>query len=146
MCHRKPRSFRLTWPGNSTVSGIKSAIKSIQDRGQSVDYLFQTQGGPPTGKWSSNPEGIETRFAVQVLSKFAISEALASSGLLKKASLIVCAPGGSQTEYDPDREIECADQKSSNVISLAMAMGKRDGIITDSFTKVSADNLCGDMD
>jgi len=52
----------------STVSGIKSAIASLKDRcspSQSIDYLFQTQGGPPNGSWSTNPEGHETRFVVQ---------------------------------------------------------------------------------
>jgi hypothetical protein len=128
----------------STVSGIKSAIASLKDRcspSQSIDYLFQTQGGPPNGSWSTNPEGHETRFVVQVLSKFAISEALAREGLLKRASLIVCAPGGSQTEFDPDTEIECEHYRDSNALSLLMAMGKRDGIVTDSFTKVGCSGL-----
>jgi hypothetical protein len=122
-------------PGyRSLVPGINAAIRDITEMSNgSVDYLVQTQGGPPNGTWQDH-FGMEFHFAVQVLSRYAINEGLASSGVLKGASVNVCAPGGSQTTFDLD-DIECRSYRNKNFLSLAMAIGQSQGLITDTYTK-----------
>ena len=79
---------------------------------------------------------MEFHFAVQIVSRFALNHILASSGVLKDASVNVCAPGGSQTAFDLE-DIECQSSRNSFAVSLLLAMAKRDGLITDTYTKVS---------
>jgi len=129
------KTFEYIEADLSTTSGMKQAAQDIESTTSGrVDYLVQTQGGPPTGRWKENHEGVESRFAVQVLSKFALDYQLASKGVLKEASVTVCAPGGSQTEFDVE-DIECRSKKESNALALLAAMGKRDGIVIDTYQK-----------
>lgn len=115
---------------------MKAAIKEINEKSKgSVNYLVQTQGGPPNGKYLDH-FGHEMHFAVQILSRFALAEALASSKVLKEASVNVCAPGGSQTEFDLE-DIECRSYKNRNRLAILAAMASSQGLITDTYTKVS---------
>ena len=80
---------------------------------------------------------MEFHFAVQVVSRFALNYILASSGVLKDASVNVCAPGGSDTTFDLG-DIECQSAKNKYAISLILAMAKRDALVTDTYTKVAS--------
>lgn len=128
--------FDPSFPALSLVSGVKSALSSIETKSNgSVDYLVQTQGGPPNGAWNLTSEGIHSGFAVQILSRFLIGYELSKRGILKQSQVIVGAPGGSQTQFDVD-DVELASQKDRYWIPLLVEMGKRDGLITDTYTKV----------
>jgi len=98
---------------------------------EAFNYVFQSQGSTPNGeirdvyvylailkptlgKWNETSEGIESRFAVQVLSKFAILYYLTQKNAIKEAAISVCAPGGSTKDFDgtdPDlKKAKAADK------------------------------------
>jgi len=87
----------------STVSGMKEAVRQITSKTgtRGVDYLIQTQGGPPNGTLNITSEGLDSFFAVQVFSRFAIPYLLSKQGVLKGAIVNVAAPGGGN-EVDMD--------------------------------------------
>ncbi|KAL7009165.1 hypothetical protein EMMF5_001363 [Cystobasidiomycetes sp. EMM_F5] len=116
---------------------VRQSIKSITEKSKgSVNYLVQTQGGPPNGKWIDH-HGIEYHFAIQVLSRFAIADRLSESGVLKEASINVCAPGmaPSTTTFDVD-DLEGRKGRNKNRLSQIMAQGNADSTITDAYTRV----------
>ncbi|KIW05847.1 uncharacterized protein PV09_03050 [Verruconis gallopava] len=119
----------------SLVSGVRAAAEEIKSKSDgSVDFLVQTQGGTPNGIFELTAEGIESHFAVQVLSRFLLNYLLASSGVLKSSSVNIMAPGGSQTEFNLV-DLELASFKESNrYVQLGKHIG-RDGVITDAYTK-----------
>jgi len=80
----------------STVAGMKDAVKQIGSKvgTRGIDYLVQTQGGPPNGLLKLTSEGMDFHFAVQTLSRFAIPYLLSKQGILKGGIVNVCAPGG----------------------------------------------------
>ena len=57
-----------------------------------IDYLIETQGGPPNGKIAATKEGIESQFAVQCVSRFGLANILTSNGIVKRGVLMVAAP------------------------------------------------------
>lgn len=121
---------------SSLLSGIKAAIEAIKSKSNShVDYLFETQGGPPMGNYKLTSDGIEEHFATQVLSRFALNDALASQGILKSASVNIAAPGTKASEYDLN-DVESRSSKDSNAISLMLAKAKNEGVVTDAATLV----------
>lgn len=131
-------SVPLTATMNSLISGMKRAIEAIKEKANGrVDYLFETQGGPPMGNYNLTKDGIETHFAIQVLSRFALNDSLASEGILKIASVNIAAPGSSVTSFDLN-DIESKSTKDSNAISLLLAKAKNEGTVTDAATLVSA--------
>lgn len=119
----------------SLVSGTKAAAKEIEARTSGhVDYLIQTQGGMPNGRYETTLEGIESHFAVQVLSRFHLNYVLASSGTLKNTSIIILAPGGTQSEFNLD-DIEVASAKNDGQYTQLGKQGARDSVISDTITK-----------
>ncbi|KFY13547.1 hypothetical protein V492_03195 [Pseudogymnoascus sp. VKM F-4246] len=119
----------------SLVSGIRAITKEIETKTDGrVDYLIQTQGGIPTGRYETTSEGIESHFAVQVLNRFLLSYLLADSGALKDSSIFIVAPGGTQKEFNLD-DIELASTKLDGRMAQITSQAGRDSVITDSFTK-----------
>lgn len=115
---------------------MKEAIQAIKEKTNgSVDYLFETQGGPPMGNYKLTSDGIEQHFATQVLSRFALNEALASEGILKIASVNIAAPGSKASTFDLN-DVESKSSKDSNAISLMLAKAKNEGVVTDAATLV----------
>jgi hypothetical protein len=116
---------------------MKEAFEAIKSKSSgSVDYLFETQGGPPNGNYHVTADGIELHFAIQVLSRFALSEKLASEGILKTACVSIAAPGAKASNLNLD-DVESQSSKDSNAISLMLAKAKNEGVLTDAFTLVS---------
>lgn len=87
------------------------------------------------GNYNLTSDGIEEHFATQVLSRFALNDALASQGILKTASVNVAAPGSKATEYNLD-DVESRSSRNSNAISLMLAKAKNEGVVTDAATLV----------
>lgn len=132
LADRSPHSLSVC----SVVSGMKAAIEAIKSKSNGrVDYLFETQGGPPMGNYNLTSDGIEQHFATQVLSRFALNDALASQGILKTASVNIAAPGSKATDYNLD-DVESPSSRNSNAISLMLAKGKNEGVVTDAATLV----------
>jgi len=126
---------------NSVIAGMKSAIQAIKEKSHgSVDYLFETQGGPPMGNYNLTSDGIEQHFATQVLSRFALNDGLASEGVLKSASVNIAAPGGKASTFDLN-DVESKSSKDSNAISLMLSKAKNEGILTDAATLVRTPHL-----
>ncbi|OBT60798.1 hypothetical protein VE03_09893 [Pseudogymnoascus sp. 23342-1-I1] len=119
----------------SLISGTRAAAKEIEAKtGSHVDYLIQTQGGMPNGRYETTPEGIELHFAVQILSRFHLSYILATSGALKDTSITILGPGGTQTEFNLD-DIEIASAKDASPYTQIGKHATRDSVITDALTK-----------
>lgn len=122
--------------GVSVISGMKEAVQAIKEKTHGrVDYLFETQGGPPMGNYNLTSDGIEQHFATQVLSRFALNEALASEGILRTASVNIAAPGAKASTFDLN-DVESKSSKDSNAISLMLAKAKNEGVVTDAATLV----------
>ncbi|KFZ05779.1 hypothetical protein V501_08027 [Pseudogymnoascus sp. VKM F-4519 (FW-2642)] len=119
----------------SLVSEIKIVAKEIEAKtGGHVDYLIQTQGGMPNGRYETTSEGIEVHFAVQILNRFLLNYLLATSGTLKDTSIAIVGPGSTQTEFKLD-DIELASAKDENRYSQIAKHAARDSVVTDTFTK-----------
>lgn len=119
----------------SLVSGTKAAANEIEAKtGSHVDYLIQTQGGMPNGRYETTSEGIELHFAVQILNRFHLSYILAASGALKDTSISIIGPGGIQTEFNLD-DIELASAKDAGSYAQIGKHATRDSVITDALTK-----------
>lgn len=89
----------------SSPVGVKSVATEITNlAGKSgIDYLIETQGGPPHGSIETTSEGIEKQFAVQVLSRVGLAKQLVDAATIKRGILMVAAPGqGSSTPIDVD--------------------------------------------
>ncbi|EST04697.1 Short-chain dehydrogenase/reductase SDR [Kalmanozyma brasiliensis GHG001] len=89
----------------SSTAGVKKAASEISSKAGrgGVDYLIETQGGPPHGAVETNAEGVEKQFAVQVLSRVGLAKELVESGTIKRGVFMVAAPGqGGKAAIDVD--------------------------------------------
>ncbi|SJX62442.1 uncharacterized protein SRS1_13291 [Sporisorium reilianum f. sp. reilianum] len=89
----------------SSTSGVKKVAAEISSKAGKggIDYLIETQGGPPHGAVETNAEGVEKQFAVQVLSRVGLAKQLVEAGTIKRGVLMVAAPGqGGKTPIDVD--------------------------------------------
>ncbi|KII89067.1 hypothetical protein PLICRDRAFT_109856 [Plicaturopsis crispa FD-325 SS-3] len=119
----------------SLVSGIKDTVQQLQAKtgAHGIDYLVQTQGGPPNGKFSLTADGHEPHFAVQCLSRFGIAYLLAKSGTLKESVVNVCAPGdGTSTAPDVD-DLDLKKEHEEGKYGI-VSSARRDGNVLDAFT------------
>lgn len=92
--------FKADLGSTAGVKTVASEITAKAGRG-GIDYLIETQGGPPHGSIELNSEGIEQQFAVQVLSRVGLAKQLVEAGTIKRGVLMVAAPGqGSKSPID----------------------------------------------
>ncbi|KII89069.1 hypothetical protein PLICRDRAFT_175304 [Plicaturopsis crispa FD-325 SS-3] len=124
----------------SLVAGIREAVQQLQERAGShrIDYLVQTQGGPPNGKYNITSEGHEARFVVQCLSHFGIAYLLAKSGALNESVVNIYGPSGGTGKAaaapPPDLDdLELAQAKEEGKYGI-MTCGARDGHVLDAVT------------
>ncbi|UZJ54578.1 hypothetical protein CBS101457_003898 [Exobasidium rhododendri] len=124
----------------SDVEEIKRVAEDVRKRSgkEGIDWLFETQGGPPTGNAPNTPKGIDSHFAVQCLSRFGLANSLLESGTIKRAVCIVAAPGGgSSTPLSlDDLELKEAKKTWSMFGPLKIPVsGQRDSSVIDAFTQ-----------
>ncbi|KII89056.1 hypothetical protein PLICRDRAFT_139249 [Plicaturopsis crispa FD-325 SS-3] len=119
----------------SLVSGVKDVVKQLRARTgtRGIDYIVQTQGGPPNGKFVLTSEGHESHFAVQCLSRFGIAYLLAKSGTLKESAVTICAPGGTSAAAPDVDDLELKKAKAEGRYGI-MASGARDSSVMDAIT------------
>ncbi|SNX85589.1 uncharacterized protein MEPE_04298 [Melanopsichium pennsylvanicum] len=128
-----------------TTFGVSKVASEIANKAgkQGIDYLIQTQGGPPHGAIETNSQGIESQFAVQVLSRFGLAKQLVESGIIKRSVLMVAAPGqGGSKPIDVD-DLDFTQSKASakwwsGPIGL-MAKGAQASSILDSVCQTLAE-------
>jgi len=128
------QKFEFVSADLSLTSEVKTAAsKVVEHTGGNVNYLVETQGGPPNGKFSLTSEGIETHFAVQSVSRFGLAYLLAQAGALKDSIVFVCAPGGKNGAPPAvdDLDLKKAfEQKQYGFIQAA----KNEGAVLDAVT------------
>ncbi|TKY87833.1 hypothetical protein EX895_003414 [Sporisorium graminicola] len=89
----------------SSTAGVKRVAAEISGKAGKggIDYLIETQGGPPHGVIETNAEGVEKQFAVQVLSRVGLAKQLVEAGTIKRSVFMVAAPGqGGKSPIDVD--------------------------------------------
>ncbi|ETS59663.1 hypothetical protein PaG_06592 [Moesziomyces aphidis] len=89
----------------SSTAGVNKVAQAVTAKAGSrgIDYLIETQGGPPHGGIETTPEGVETQFAVQVLSRVGLAKHLLEANTIKRGVFMVAAPGqGSKSPMDLD--------------------------------------------
>lgn len=113
------------------VAGVKEAVRSINKHAPNgIDYLVETQGGPPITKHALTSEGHEAHFALQNLSRFGIPYLLLREGKLKESLTIIAAAGQGGKTMDLD-DIEL--QKDGQFTILKRA--SRDSNLVDGFVQ-----------
>ncbi|KAJ1035735.1 hypothetical protein NDA13_000395 [Ustilago tritici] len=92
--------FKADLSSPTALKSVASDITSKAGKG-GIDYLIETQGGPPHGAIETTSDGIEKQFAVQVLSRVGLAKQLVEAGTIKRGVLMVAAPGqGSSSPVD----------------------------------------------
>ncbi|GAA5886206.1 hypothetical protein JCM6882_004298 [Rhodosporidiobolus microsporus] len=131
------RTFEFIQADLSSVKEVKRVADELKAKtgAKGIDFLVQTQGGPPNGSYNltSTTPAHESHFAVQTLSRFALAYLLASSGTLKQAWVNVLAPSGtSGPEPDVD-DIELASEKQRKKFlpGRVLAQGGQDSALGD---------------
>lgn len=96
-------------------------------------------GGPPNGGFSLTPEGHESHFAVQLLSRFGLAYLLAKSGTLKDSWVTICAPGGEKASPPDleDLELKSEQERARFLPMRIVKTGTRDGAVMDGLVAVS---------
>lgn len=89
----------------SSPAGVKAVASEVSAKAGKggLDFLIETAGGPPHGAIETTREGMETQFAVQVLSRVGLAKQLVEAGTVKRGVLMVAAPAqGSKSPIDVD--------------------------------------------
>ncbi|EPQ28908.1 uncharacterized protein PFL1_03709 [Pseudozyma flocculosa PF-1] len=129
----------------STTSGIKDVADKISQKAGKggIDYLIETQGGPPNPSIKKTSEGIESQFAVQCVSRFGLAKLLTEQGIVKRAVLMVASPAqGGSKKWDLD-DIDFVKAKESGSYWGGpfgiLKKGMRDSAILDSVAQTLAE-------
>lgn len=122
---------RLPRPNPRCVFPPLSSPRSLTSR---------NAGGPPNGRFSLTPEGHETHFAVQCLSRFGLAYLLAKSGTLKESIVSVCAPGGANGKAPNLEDLELIQANEKGKFGL-LASGANDSAIMDGIVAVRPSSL-----
>lgn len=141
----------------SDVEEIKRVAEVVKQKAGSrgIDWLFETQGrcmsialvgplsnipslsgGPPTGNAPDTPKGIDSQFAVQILSRFGLANALLEAGTIKRALCVVAAPGGGSSEPLELDDIELKQARKTWSMAGPLKIvktGQRDSSVADAF-------------
>jgi len=105
----------------------------IPDHNQTPNH----PGGPPNGRFTTNPDGNDTHFAIQILSRFGLAFLLAKSGTLKDSVTVVCAPGGAASPAPDASDLQLTAARAAGRLSWGRAIpatGARDTAVTDAWT------------
>ncbi|PWN36156.1 NAD(P)-binding protein [Meira miltonrushii] len=98
-----------------------------------VDWLFESQGGPPTGNSPDTPAGIDSAFAVQCLSRYGLAKGLLTSGTIKQGVCFIAVPGqGGKKPIELD-DIELKSKRSKWGLNIPRS-GARDSAVLDAVT------------
>lgn len=120
------------------INRVAAEIAKRAGRG-GVDWLFESQGGPPTGNSPETPAGIDSAFAVQCLSRYGLAKGLLTSGTIKQGVCFIAVPGqGGKKPIELD-DIELKSKRSKWGLNIPRS-GARDSAVLDAVTLVSSDS------
>ncbi|BGP16451.1 hypothetical protein JCM10213_003993 [Rhodosporidiobolus nylandii] len=131
------KTFEFIQADLSSLTEVKRVADELKAKtgSKGIDYLVQTQGGPPNGDYTltSTTPPHDFHFAVQTLSRFGLAYFLASSGTLKEAWVNVLSPGGaSGAEPDvEDLELEKEEHRKKWLLGRVIGQGAQDGALGD---------------
>ncbi|CAO1635098.1 unnamed protein product [Sympodiomycopsis kandeliae] len=106
-----------------------------------VDYLVETQGGPPTGyfKPRASPSSPEGGFSVQCASRFGLAYLLTEQKIIKRGICFVASPGngGSSPIDTDDLDFTKAEAKGtfSQGLTSILKIGQRHASVLDAVTE-----------
>lgn len=124
-----------------------SAVREVVDRiaqdtkGQGVDHVVLTQGGPPVKAIDpSTSTGLDRSYSVQCLSRFGFAYLLAERDLVRKSITTVMSPGqGSKKPLDAD-DLDLQKATASGRVWKGiwgtLSRGGRDASVVDAFSEV----------
>ncbi|KAI5481884.1 protein of glucose/ribitol dehydrogenase family [Pseudohyphozyma bogoriensis] len=119
----------------SLMSSVKETAATLQAKtgAHGIDYLVETQGGPPNGVFKTTSEGHEFHFAVQLLSRFGLAYLLAKNGTLKESFVSVCAPSGTAGKQPDLEDLDLMKMQQAGKwrLSLLAASAARDSNVMD---------------
>lgn len=131
----------------SSVEDIKRVSSEISSKAgkEGIDYLFETQGGPPSGtlRPPATPSSPEGGFAVQCLSRFGIAYLLTSSQTIKRGVCWIASPasGGSKPLDIDDLDFTkaAAAGKFTEGLLGILPQGQRDSSVLDATSQIFAE-------
>lgn len=127
--------FRADLSDVQEINRVAAEIAKRAGKG-GVDWLFESQGGPPTGNAPDTPAGIDSAFAVQCLSRYGLAKGLLKSGTIKQGVCLIAVPGqGGKKPIELD-DIELKSKRSKWGFNIPRS-GARDSTILDAITLVS---------
>lgn len=132
----------------SNPKEVKRVAKTIIEKAgdEGIDYLVQTQGGPPTGKLKPPADSsvpVEGGFAVQCLSRFGLAYLLTEASAINKGICMVASPAqGGSSPLDVDdldfTKAHKAGKFSEGYLSIPK-QGARDSSVLDSVAQTLAE-------
>ncbi|KAM0745883.1 NAD(P)-binding protein [Meredithblackwellia eburnea MCA 4105] len=135
------QTFQFLQADLSLVANAKAVAEKLISLTQplgGVHYLVQTQGGPPNGIYSLTTESHEAHFAIQCISRFALSYLLAKSGTLKEADVSVSNGGEGKSPDVGDLELlQAKEENKFGIISSSV----RDSNVVTGVTKSLAEKF-----
>lgn len=117
---------------------MKAAAADIQTAlgDNKIDYLLMTQNGAPFASAPENVDGDVASYAIQVLSRFVISQTLVEAGALAPGAVVltVDVPGKDlATLATDDLQMKRAKSTYWTGMSFWFAQSSRDGVVLDTF-------------
>ncbi|PWN53818.1 NAD(P)-binding protein [Violaceomyces palustris] len=129
----------------SLTSEVKRVAGEVAEKAGKggIDWLIETQGGPPNGTLEQTTEGTESHYAVQCLSRIGLASLLAEKAIIKSAICMVAAPGqGGKGPIDlDDLDFLNAQRKGKwwgGVFGILKA-GARDSFVLDTAAQCLAE-------
>ncbi|KAI5475973.1 hypothetical protein MNV49_000532 [Pseudohyphozyma bogoriensis] len=124
----------------SDVKGMRAHVEDlIAAAPNGIDYLVQTQGGTPMGVHAvMNADGHDESFAIQCISRFAITYLLTKRGGLAPGAIAlpICNVGQSLDHLSVD-DLSLVGQRKAGQGNLrhVLDQSKRDSSVLDAFTE-----------
>ncbi|KAI5474291.1 hypothetical protein MNV49_003655 [Pseudohyphozyma bogoriensis] len=123
------------------IKGMRAAVEAIASAvgPAGIDYLVMTQGGTPSGnKPKLTADGYDQAFAVQCLSRIAVSYLLTKKGTLASNAtvMMICNTGQSFDAFSVD-DIDLAGPRQAGQGNLMhfLDQSKRDSTVLDAFNE-----------
>lgn len=129
--------FKVDLSDVKEINRVADEITKRAGKG-GVDWLFESQGGPPTGNSPETSAGIDSAFAVQCLSRYGLAKKLLTSNTIKQGVCFIAVPGQGGKKPIELEDIELKSKRSKWGLNIPRS-GARDSAVLDAVTLVSSD-------
>ncbi|KAJ7714794.1 hypothetical protein B0H16DRAFT_513855 [Mycena metata] len=128
----------FVWGDLSDTKGMRAAALALREAAgpAGIDYLIMTQNGVPKGFLVPNADGHDTGFAIQALSRVALSYLLTKQGGLAPNAILmsIANQGNSLDDLSvDDLSLKVRAAAGESQTALFMNQSKRDSTVLDSF-------------